>query len=93
MYQIIKADGIELGITDNIIYIKVKEDTGNFIPCLEEEAIGVAFNGTPYNLIGHNEIAEAETVIVSEIDNGDLLTERPTYTEMATAIKEGVNLV
>lgn len=48
-------------------YIKYN-DCGSFCPAREEEAIGIAVYGTPYNLIGHSEIEGADTVIVSSVD-------------------------
>lgn len=71
MYRIIKADGTELGITDDVMYIRVKEDTGNFIPCLEEEAMGVAFEGVAYGLVDRTGIEGVEPVVVSKIDGGN----------------------
>lgn len=69
MYRIIKIDGTELGITDSVNYIKIGA-SGSFTPAAEKEAIGVAFNSVAYNLVGHTEIADAETVVVSSIDGG-----------------------
>lgn len=69
MYRIIKIDGTELGITDSANYIKIGA-SGDFTTATAEEAIGVAFGSVPYNLIGHSEIAGADTVIVSAIDGG-----------------------
>lgn len=69
MYRIIKIDGTELGITDSVNYIKIGS-SGDFTTAAEADAIGVAFNSTPYNLMGHSDIDGAETVIVSKIDGG-----------------------
>lgn len=69
MYRIIKIDGTELGITDSVNYIKIGA-SGDFAFAPEEAAIGVAFNSVAYNLVGHTEIADAETVVVSPIDGG-----------------------
>lgn len=69
MYRIIKTDGTELGITDQVTYIKFGAN-GCFTNATVEDAIGVAFNSTPYNLIGHDEIEGVDTVIVSQIDGG-----------------------
>ena len=69
MYRIIKIDGTELGITDSVNYIKIGA-SGDFTTATETDAIGVAFNSTPYNLMGHSDIEDAETVIVSKIDGG-----------------------
>lgn len=69
MYRIIKIDGTELGVTDSINYIKISEN-GCFTNATAEDAVGVAFNSVAYNLVGHNEIEEADTVVVSKIDGG-----------------------
>lgn len=69
MYRIIKIDGTELGVTDSVNYIKISEN-GCFTNATAEYAVGVAFNSVAYNLVGHNEIEEADTVVVSKIDGG-----------------------
>jgi hypothetical protein len=69
MYRIIKIDGTELGVTDSVNYIKISEN-GCFTNATVEDAIGVAFNSVAYNLVGHTEIEEADTVVVSKIDGG-----------------------
>lgn len=69
MYRIIKIDGTELGVTDYVNYIKISEN-GCFTNATAEDAVGVAFNSVAYNLVGHNEIEEADTVVVSKIDGG-----------------------
>lgn len=69
MYRIIKIDGTELGVTDSVNYIKISEN-GCFTNATAEDAVCVAFNSVAYNLVGHNEIEEADTVVVSKIDGG-----------------------
>lgn len=69
MYRIIKIDDTELGVTDSVNYIKISEN-GCFTNATAEDAVGVAFNSVAYNLVGHNEIEEADTVVVSKIDGG-----------------------
>ena len=59
MYRIITLDGTELGMTDSVLYIKIG-NSGSFTPCSVDEAIGVAFNSEPYNLVGHDEIEGAD---------------------------------
>lgn len=92
MYRIIKVDGTELGLTDSVNYIRIL-DNGAFTITTEENAIGVAFDSVPYNLIGHDEIEGAETVIVCKVDTGKIIEETASYAELATAIREGVNEV
>lgn len=70
MFHIITTNGVELGYTEQVRYIKINERNGCFNACNKNEAIGIAFQSNPYNLFGHSEIAEAETVIVVEVDSG-----------------------
>ena len=69
MYRLVTTKGAELGITEEVRYIR-RADNGSFIRTDEREAVGVAFNGTPYNLFGHEEIEGADTVIVKKTDGG-----------------------
>ena len=77
MYRIIKIDGTELGVTDSVNYIRIS-DNGCFTTAKEEDAIGVAFDSVAYNLIGHDEIKNADTVVVSKIDGGQELKSHQT---------------
>lgn len=70
MYRVIKLDGTELGMTDAIQYIKIGS-SGSFAPCAFEDAVGIAFDSTPYNLVGHDDIDGADTVVVSLCDGGE----------------------
>ncbi len=75
MYQIINSNsGATVGLTSQILYIK-RAENGCFVFCDRQEAIGVAYNSQPYNLMGHNEIDGAQTVLVTEIDSGRLMEE------------------
>lgn len=69
MYRIINVDGTELGITDHVNYIKIGS-SGCFASATQQDAIGVAFDSVAYNLVGHAEISDAETVVVSAFDGG-----------------------
>lgn len=69
MYRIIKVDGMEIGITDRVNYIKMGT-AECYVLTSHEEAVGISFQNKPYNLIGHNEIEGADTVIISEFDGG-----------------------
>lgn len=75
MYRIIKIDGTELGITDSVNYIKIGA-SGDFTNATDADAIGVAFNSEPYNLLGHDDIEDADTVVVSKIDGGSMAYEQ-----------------
>lgn len=75
MYKVIKSDGTELGVTDSVLFIKVSPE-GTYIEATENEAAGVAFEGTAYNLPGHSEIADADTVILAPITLGEYIKEQ-----------------
>lgn len=92
MYRIIKIDGTELGITDSVNYIKIGKN-GCYVPTAVHDAVGVAYQSVPYNLVGHDAIADAETVVVSAVDGGQIIQEAASYAELASAIREGVNEV
>ena len=59
-------------MTDSVLYIKITE-SGSFAPTTKDEAIGVAFRSTPYNLVGHSDIEGADTVVVAKCDGGALV--------------------
>lgn len=93
MYRIIKvSDGTEIGVTDTIEFIRYG-NSGCFVPATQDEAIGVAYNCVTYNLVGFEEIDGADTVVVSKIDAGEVMKEMASYSELAAAIREGVNQV
>ena len=75
MYRIIKQDGTELGLTESILYIRIGSG-GCFTPCKEQDAVGVAYQSTPYNLFGHTDIEGADTVLVRKCDGGAVVTDR-----------------
>lgn len=80
MYQIMKMDGTELGMTDSVHYIKISGN-GCFINTTAKEAIGIAYQGVPYNLMGHSEIEDADTVFVSKRDSGFEMKEHRSVIE------------
>lgn len=71
MYRLVTTTGTILGVTEEVRYIKKHPTSGCYIDATEEDAIGVAYNSTPYNLFGHNEIEDADTVIVAHVDGGN----------------------
>lgn len=89
MYRIIKIDGTELGITDSVNYIRYG-DGGCFTTATRKDAIGVAFKSVAYNLVGHEDIEGADTVVVSEIDGGqELKSHQTTIEDLIRTILEG----
>ncbi len=89
MYRIIKTDGTEIGICEDVQFIKINE-YGTYVPAGEEEAVGIAFKGEAFNLIGHNDIEGADTAIFVKTDAGSVLAERISYAELEKAYREGV---
>lgn len=73
MNRIIKTDGTELCLVDKARYIK-RSSYGAFVEAERKDAIGVAVKGVVYNLLGHDEIAGADTVLVSDASTADELT-------------------
>lgn len=70
MFKVIKTTGEELGFADALRCIKYSAD-GTLIEATKDDAIGVAYKGTAYNLPGHNEIPDADTVLTVEVDGGE----------------------
>ena len=89
MFRIIKTDGTELGVTESVNYIKIHKN-GCYTTATKEDAIGIAFRSTPYNLMGHEDIADADTVFVREIDVDSIFEQYATYDALAKAYHEGV---
>ena len=70
----IRKDGALLALTEQVNYIRLHPD-GFYLLCPEAEAQGVAVAGTPYHLMGRDEMPECETVLVQETDAGRVLRE------------------
>lgn len=68
MYRVIK-DGVTLGMTESPTYI-TKAGNGCFILCPEAEARGIAFEGTPYHVLGKEPLEGAEDVLLESVDGG-----------------------
>lgn len=80
MYRIITTEGTELGITDSVLFIKVSAE-GAYVEATEDEAVGIAFESTPYNLNGHTEIAGAKTVILVKTTFAQIMKEQAAAVE------------
>lgn len=55
MYKIVE-NGEIINVVNDARYIRLKEESGAFIQTDAETAQGVAVNGEPFNLTGHDEI-------------------------------------
>ena len=72
MFRIIK-DGANIGLTENLNYIKQAEN-GCYVLCPERDASGIVFEGTPYHLLGRDEMEGLETVGLEMTDAGKEIT-------------------
>ena len=89
MFKIVTIEGIELGITDTVSYIKIHSN-GCFIPATIDDAVGIAFHGKAYNLLGHEDIVGAETIIAVKLDGGDsIFIHQVAIEELLKTILEG----
>lgn len=76
MYRIVSVNtGDEVGVVDKVIYIKVGE-SGSYTNATEGDATGVAVNSVAYDLMGHDEINGADTVVVTEFNGGATIAEQ-----------------
>lgn len=76
MYRIVSVNtGDEIGVVDEVTYIKVG-DSGSYTNATKETATGVAVNSVAYDLVGHDEVNGADTVIVTEFDGGATIAEQ-----------------
>lgn len=82
MNRIIKTDGAEVCLVDEVRYIK-RSRYGVFIEADPSDAIAICVNGTVYNLLGHNSIVGAETVLVSKVSTADVLSEQVKMANIA----------
>lgn len=90
MYRIINTNGgAEIGVTENPRYIK-KSKSGQNIGATKEEAQGIAYKSTPYNLLGTEGIGAEETVILSEYDAGDNVAETARNTGSIAELEDAM---
>ena len=71
MYKILTDQNKLLGYVSQPNYIK--KTTGGYVPCAPVEAVGLTYQGTVYNLLGHSEIEGASTAYASMITETELL--------------------
>lgn len=71
MYKILTDKNKVLGYAAQPNYIKVTP--GGYVPCAPVEAVGLTYQGTVYNLLGHSEIEGAPTAYASMITETELL--------------------
>ena len=71
MYKILTDQNKLLGYVSQPNYIKVTP--GGYVPCAPVEAVGLTYQGTVYNLLGHSEIEGAPTAYASMVTDGEML--------------------
>ena len=71
MYKILTDKNKVLGYASQPNYIKVTP--GGYVPCAPVEAVGLTYQGTVYNLLGHSRIEGAPTAYASMITETELL--------------------
>ena len=89
MYQIFK-DGRVIAYVEHPNFIRL-HDNGSYVPTSENEAQGIALNGTPYQLLGKEELDGAlETVGISEVDGGVVIVnQQDSINELIQTVLEG----
>lgn len=70
MYKILTDTNQVMGYVDKPAYIK--QTSGGYTPAQPVEAIGLNFQGTLYNLLGHSEIEGAPTAYASMVTDAEL---------------------
>ena len=74
MYKISSISGELIGYAEKIKYIKINK-RGVYVETTPGQATGIAYNSTPYNLMGYKDFIDAETVVVSQIEIDSFLRE------------------
>lgn len=65
MYEII-SEGHIIALVEKPRFVKVNEDSGAYVETQHDDAIGIAVNGTVYNIDGRNDIPDMPQVVVKE---------------------------
>lgn len=90
MYRIINTKtGAEIGSTEAPRYIKLSEN-GTKIEATPEEALGIAYKSTAYNLFGREGVGAEETVLLSEYDAGDNVAETVKNTDSIAELEDAM---
>ncbi|MCD8208779.1 MAG: hypothetical protein LUD72_12640 [Bacteroidales bacterium] len=89
MYRIITKDGEEIATVEAPNYIR-KADNGCFVLTERAKADGVAVDGSPYAIIGHELDGAAGEVIISEFDGAAQFSHQISVLEDAAIKLEGI---
>lgn len=89
MYKILTDTNQVLGYVDKPNYIKLAEN-GDILPAVPVEAVGLNYQGTLYNLLGHNDIEGASTAYASMVTDGELNAMKENAEQQTTALQLGL---
>ncbi len=91
MYKIINSEtGDIVGYTQSPYWIK-RRSTGVFVKAKnEEDAQGIAYISTPYNLRGRDGVGVNTTVFLIEFDGGELLLRADETADNVAAIEDAL---
>ena len=90
MFHIINAStGNTVGYTEKPRFIKLSS-AGVFIHTDEENALGIAYQSKPYNLQGREGLNVEETVMLLEIDSGDILTQAEQAAQSVATLEDAL---
>lgn len=73
MYKILTDKNKTLGYAAQPNYIK--KTPGGYAPSAPVEAVGLTYQGTVYNLLGHSEIEGAPTAYASMVTDGEMVAQ------------------
>lgn len=91
MYKLIlESTGELLGVVSNPNFICLKEATGCFVPTKRQNATGVAYQSKPYNLFGTDGVGVEESIVISEIDDGEYISELANEVKGIPALEDAV---
>jgi len=91
MYRMFKDETVLATVT-NPVWVK-KQDNGSYGLCGEQEAQGIVIEGTVYHVEGRDELAETESVSVTEISEAtyqkeQVVAQEAKQLQMDTALAE-----
>lgn len=73
MYKILTDTNEVMGYVDKPNYVKIAEN-GDVLPATPVEAVGLNYQGTLYNLLGHSDIDGASVVYASMMTDAEFNT-------------------
>ena len=84
LYKIIDTSTDEIiGMTAAVNYIRRKPETGALVVAKKiQDATGIAYKSTPYNLSGTDGIDADITVVISDFDEAEFMQELKSSAEM-----------